>query len=61
MWWRISLNFIVIIIVSYLLFNLIAHILPDSPTETDVLMLVLTIQTSFIISIQLYMIQKRKK
>jgi uncharacterized membrane protein len=60
MWWRISLNFIVIIIVSYLLFNLIAYILPDSPTAIGVILLVITIQISFIISIQIYMLQKER-
>ena len=60
MWWRIPLNFIVILIVSYLLYMLIVYMLPDSPTATDVLMLLIPIQISFIISIQLYMLQKRK-
>lgn len=61
MWWRIPLNFILILIVSYLLFNLIAYILPDSPTAIEIILLVITIQISFIISIQIYMLQKRKK
>ena len=58
--WRIPLNFIVIIIISYLLFNLIAYVLPDSPTATEVIMLLIALQLSFIISLQLYMLKKEK-
>lgn len=61
MWWRIPLYFSVILLFSYLLFNLIAYIVPDSPTATEVLLLLLTIQMSFIISIQIYLIRKGKK
>lgn len=60
MMWRIPIIFIVIIITSYLLFNLIASILPDSPTATEVLLLLISLQGSFIISLQVYILQKRR-
>lgn len=59
--WRIPLNFILIIIFSYLLFNLIAYVLPDSPTAIEVILLLIAIQASFIISLQLNVLQKSKK